>query len=126
LKKVTDIDYSDLTFEAALGELRNVQKPKEDTQSLGKGWSLSGLVRSSTSSWKDTPEMNRETPERADSDRTFNFEMEDCTDTPAWLTIPMGAAKAFFRHRLLVMAVFGVAVPGLVFAPFLEWELPAV
>lgn len=70
--------------------------------------------------------MNRETPERADCDRTFNFEMEDWTDTPAWLTNLMGAAKAFFRHRLLVMAVFGVAVPGLAFAPFSERELPAV
>jgi hypothetical protein len=70
--------------------------------------------------------MERITPQRAEIDRTFSFEMEDCSDTPDWLNVLFRAAKAFFRHRLLIMAVFGVALPGLAFAPFSERELPAV
>jgi hypothetical protein len=41
LKKVTDIDSSDLSFESALGELRNVYRPKEVIESFGKAWSSS-------------------------------------------------------------------------------------
>jgi hypothetical protein len=41
LKKVTDIDSYNLSFENALGELRNVHRPKEVIESFGKGWSSS-------------------------------------------------------------------------------------
>jgi hypothetical protein len=70
--------------------------------------------------------MDKQTPERTEADRTFSFEMDDCADTPDWLNVLFGASNALFRHRLLVMAVFGVAGPGLAFVPFSEWELPAV